>query len=54
MTLINQIFEHQKIPEMLKTGLLTLIYKNKGDRKDSKNYRGITVLPILLRLLNIS
>ena len=49
--LINQIFEYQKIPEMLKTGLLTPIYKNKGDGKDSKNYRGITVLPILLKVI---
>ena len=51
VTIINQIFEHQKIPEMLKTGLLTPIYKNKGDKKDSKNYRGITVLPILLKVI---
>ena len=51
VTIINQIFEHQKIHEMLKTGLLTPIYKNKGDKKDSKNYRGITVLPILLNVI---
>ena len=39
--LINAIFSHGKIPETLKTGLLSPIFKNKGDKKDSKNYRGI-------------
>ena len=32
--LINAIFSHGKIPEMLKTGLLSPIFKNKGDKKD--------------------
>ena len=50
-TLINKIFKKQRIPEILKTGLLTPIYKNKGERKDAKNYRGITVLPIVLKLI---
>ena len=49
--LINKIFKKQRIPEILKTGLLTPIYKNKGERKDAKNYRGITVLPIVLKLI---
>ena len=49
--LINQIFAKQRIPELLKTGLLTPLYKNKGERKDAKNYRGITVLPIVLKLI---
>ena len=51
VTIIYQICEHQKIHEMLKTGLLTPIYKNTGDRKDSKNYRGIKVLPILSKVI---
>ena len=50
-TLINKIFKKQRIPEILKIGLLTPIYKNKGERKDAKNYRGITVLPIVLKLI---
>ena len=49
--LINAIFSHGKIPEMLKTGLLSPIFKNKGDKKDSKNYRGISVLPIILKII---
>jgi hypothetical protein len=39
------------IPELVKVGLLSPIYKNKGDKNDSKNYRGIVVLPIICKLL---
>jgi hypothetical protein len=35
----------------LKTGLLSPIFKNKGEKTDSKNYRGIAVLPILLNII---
>jgi hypothetical protein len=27
------------------------IFKNKGEKTDSKNYRGIAVLPILLKII---
>jgi hypothetical protein len=35
----------------LKTGLLSPIFKNKGEKTDSKNYLGIAVLPILLKII---
>lgn len=39
------------LPNSLKLGLLTPIFKKKGSNLDAKNYRGITILPILSKLL---
>ena len=47
----NTIFEAGVIPHCLKTGLLTPIFKSKGERNNSKNYRGITVLPVIGKIL---
>lgn len=51
LKLINTIFKYKLIPDILKTGLLSPIFKNKGEKTDSKNYRGIAVLPILLKII---
>ena len=51
LDLINNIIAQDSIPELVKVGLLSPIYKNKGDKNDSKNYRGIVVLPIICKLL---
>jgi hypothetical protein len=51
LDLINNIVAQDSIPELVKVGLLSPIYKNKGDKNDSKNYRGIVVLPIICKLL---
>ena len=48
---VNIVFITGEIPDGIKTGLLTPIYKNKGERNNSKNYRGITVLPVIGKLL---
>ncbi|VDI12876.1 Hypothetical predicted protein [Mytilus galloprovincialis] len=32
-------------------GLLTPVFKNKGSNKNATNYRGITIMPILLKLI---
>ena len=53
LDLINNIVAHDSIPELVKGGLLSPIYKNKGDKHDSKNYRGIVVLPIICKLLEL-
>jgi hypothetical protein len=50
LDLINNIIAQDSIPELVKVGLLSPIYKNKGDKNDSKNYRGIVVLPIICKL----
>jgi hypothetical protein len=51
LDLINNIISQYSIPELIKVGLLSPIYKNKGDKNDSKNHRGIVVLPILCKIL---
>jgi hypothetical protein len=51
LDLINNIISQYSIPELIKVELLSPIYKNKGDKNDSKNYRGIVVLPILCKIL---
>jgi hypothetical protein len=49
LDLINNIIAQDSIPELVKVGLLSPIYKNKGDKNDSNNYRGIVVLPIICK-----
>jgi hypothetical protein len=49
--LINNIFRTGDIPDSLKLGLLSPIYKNKGSKNDAINYRGITVLPVLSKII---
>jgi hypothetical protein len=51
LDLINNITAQDSIPELVKVGLLSPIYKNKGEKNDSKNYRGLVVLPIICKLL---
>ena len=48
--LINQIFSMKHIPESLKIGTISPIFK-KGDNKEPDNCRGITVTPILLKVI---
>jgi hypothetical protein len=48
---INNIISQYSISELIKVGLLSPIYKNQGAKNDSKNYRGIVVLPILCKIL---
>ena len=48
--IINFCLSKREVPEFLKQGILTPIYK-KGDQKLPTNYRGITVTPILLKLM---
>ena len=37
----------------MKIGLVTPVYKKKGSNTDSKNYRGITVIPVLTKVLEL-
>ena len=50
-TLINNILLAKDVPPAMKLGILNPIYKNKGNAKESQNYRGITITPVLTRLL---
>ncbi|VDH96186.1 Hypothetical predicted protein [Mytilus galloprovincialis] len=51
--LINTSFEHCYIPNLLKIGTLFPVFKNKGDIKNAKNYRGITVTPTYSKIIEI-
>ena len=48
--MINCLIKAKAVSSVLKEGLLTQIYK-KGDPADPGNYRGITVTPVLLKVL---
>ncbi|VDI59543.1 Hypothetical predicted protein [Mytilus galloprovincialis] len=49
-SIINEIFQQGYVPDLLKIGLLTPIFKNKGSKNDAGNYRGITVLPVVSKI----
>ncbi|VDI12917.1 Hypothetical predicted protein [Mytilus galloprovincialis] len=49
--LINKSFEKHFIPDSLKIGTLFPVFKNKGDCKNAKNYRGITVTPTFSKVI---
>lgn len=51
-SIINEIFQQGYVPDLLKIGLLTPIFKNKGSKNDSGNYRGITVLPVVIKVID--
>ena len=48
--MLNSLIRAKAVSTVLKEGLLTPIYK-KGDPTDPGNYRGITVTPVLLKVL---
>ena len=47
---LNYTISTKKVSAVLKEGILTPIFK-KGDTSDPGNYRGITVTPVLLKIL---
>ncbi|CAG2245612.1 unnamed protein product [Mytilus edulis] len=51
-SIINEIFQQGYVPDLLKIGLLTPIFKNKGSKNDAGNYRGITVLPVVSKIID--
>jgi hypothetical protein len=51
LVITNEIFRQGKVPETLKVGLLTPIFKNKGLKSQATNYRGIAVLPVISKIV---
>jgi hypothetical protein len=39
------------IPNIVKVGLLSPVFKNKGSITDVKNYKRITVLPVFCKII---
>ena len=50
LNLVNFIFASKKVPQVLKSGLITPIFK-KGEKTNPASYRGITVASILLKIV---
>jgi hypothetical protein len=38
-------------PDLIKLGILSPVFKRKGSKNEAKNYRGITVLPVIGKCL---
>ena len=49
--IINSFFGFGKVTEALKIGTPTPVFKKKGSCTDAKNYRGITVFPVITQIL---
>ena len=49
--LLNHMLRLGIVPDSLKLGILTPVYKKKGSNLDSKNYRGKTVNPTVTKVL---
>ena len=50
MDLVNSIFRLRRVPDLLKDAILTPVYK-KGDATNPSNYRGISVTPVILKII---
>ena len=51
LQIVNAIFDHGSVPDILKVSLLTPVLKNKGNIAEVINNRGITVLPVINKII---
>ncbi|MCG8033052.1 MAG: endonuclease/exonuclease/phosphatase family protein, partial [Candidatus Thiodiazotropha taylori] len=49
--ILNNLYKFGQLTDSMKTGVLTPVFKKKGSPNDGKNYRGITILPTLTKIL---
>ena len=49
--IINSVFRFGRVTQALSIGTLTPVFKNKGLSTDAKNYRGITILPTITKII---
>ncbi|MEW8547545.1 MAG: endonuclease/exonuclease/phosphatase family protein, partial [Candidatus Thiodiazotropha sp.] len=52
-SVLNEILKKGMITDSMKIGLLTPVFKKKGNKTEAKNYRGITVIPVLTKILEL-
>ena len=48
--LFNDCIDIEKFPIEWESAIVTPLFKNKGDKDDSNNYRGISVLPPIAKI----
>ena len=49
LSLFNAMFRMDRVPDCMKLGVLTSVYKRKVTNLDAKNYRGITITPTIAK-----
>ncbi|MCG7868271.1 MAG: reverse transcriptase family protein, partial [Candidatus Thiodiazotropha taylori] len=49
--ILNSLYSFGQLTDSMKTGVLTPVFKKKGSVNEAKNYRGITILPTLTKIL---
>ena len=49
--IVNLMFQFGTVTGASKAGALTPVYKKRGSSTDAKNYRGITVLPVMTKII---
>ena len=49
--LFTKCLEQRVVPQDLKDAVIVSLYKNKGEKSDCSNYRGITLLSIAGKIL---
>ena len=49
--IINGLYKFGRLTNALKVGVVTPVFKKKGSAVESRNYRGITILPIFTKIL---
>ncbi len=50
--LFNAMYSNEYIPQGMKRGLIITLYKGSRKSDDRKNYRGISLLPVLAKLFD--
>ena len=51
LKLFNEVEENGQLSRSMRSGVLSLIYKQKGDKRDLKNYRPISLLQVDYKIL---
>ena len=47
LAILQQCWKEKSVPQVMRDANIITLYKNKGDRSDCNNYRGISLLSII-------